>query len=67
MEIGGACGRRGRFFKEKAPQKPFWKRLFGGWWDWDPGLGEVRPVFAEGKDRLAVGVSLGAPFFFGWK
>ena len=26
---GGACGRKGRFFKEKAPQKPFWEKVFG--------------------------------------
>ena len=52
---GGACGRKGRFFKEKAPQKPFWKRFFGGQWggcEHRPPIPEgARPVFAEGKDR----------------
>ena len=53
----GACGRKGRFFKEKAPQKPFLKKVFGV----PHGVGAnmavptpegARPVFAEGKDRL---------------
>jgi hypothetical protein len=25
---GGRCGAEGRFFKEKAPQKPFWEKVF---------------------------------------
>ena len=24
----GRCGAKGRFFKEKAPQKPFWEKVF---------------------------------------
>ena len=31
---GGRCGAKVRFFKEKAPQKPFWERFLGypmGW------------------------------------
>ena len=65
---GAPAGAEGRFFKEKAPQKPFWEKVFWGWWEWVRtwrllGLGAVRPVFAEGKDRLAVGVSFGGAIF----
>ena len=69
--VGGACGREGRFFKEKAPQKPFWEKVFGV----PHGVGAnmavpmpegARPVFAEGKDRSSRGLSLRGPFIFGW-
>ena len=69
VKIGGACGRKGRFFKEKAPQKPFWEKVFWGWWEWVRtwrllGLGAVRPVFAEGKDRQWWAFLLWAHFSF---
>ena len=67
----GRCGAEGRFFKEKAPQKPFWKKVF-----WVPHwVGAnmavpvpegARPVFAEGKDRSSRGLSLQGPFSFRW-
>ena len=50
------AGAEGRFFKEKAPQKPFWEKVFGV----PHGVGAnmavpvpegARPVFAGGKDR----------------
>ena len=34
LRARGRCGAEGRFFKEKAPQKPFWERFLGypvGW------------------------------------
>ena len=47
--------RGGRFFKEKAPQKPFWERFFVPQWGecehGKPIPEGARPVFAEGKDR----------------
>ena len=52
---GGACGHKGRFFKEKAPQKPFWEKVFyrpmGGGEHRPPIPEGARPVFAGGKDR----------------
>ena len=66
---GGRCGAKGRFFKEKAPQKPFLEKVFLGY---PMGVGAnmavpapegARPVFADGKDRSEVGVSLGVPIY----
>ena len=57
LRRGGRCGAEGRFFKEKAPQKPFLEKVFLGY---PMGVGAnmavpapegARPVFAEGKDR----------------
>ena len=28
LAFGVSCGAEGRFFKEKAPQKPFWGKVF---------------------------------------
>ena len=65
------AGAEGRFFKEKAPQKPFWEKVFGV----PHGVGAnmavpvpegARPVFAGGKDRSSRGLSLQDPFSFGW-
>ena len=67
---GAPAGAEGRFFKEKAPQKPFWEKVFGV----PHGVGAnmavpspegARPVFAEGKDRSSRGLSLRGPFIFG--
>ena len=68
---GGACGRRGRFFKETAPQKPVWEKVFGVPHGVSanmavPAPEGARPVFADGKDRSSRGLSLRGPFFFGW-
>ena len=70
FDLSGSApaGAGGRFFKEKAPQKPFWEKVLGV----PHGVGAnmavpapegARPVFAEGKDRSEVGVSLRAPIF----
>ena len=70
LRRGGACGRKGRFFKEKAPQKPFWERFliaqWGGCEHRAPMPEGARPVFAEGKDRSSRGLSLQGPFSFRW-
>ena len=56
LRARGRCGAEGRFFKEKAPQKPFWEKVFlrpMGECEHGPPMPEgARPVFAEGKDRL---------------
>ena len=72
LGFGGApAGAEGRFFKEKAPQKPFWEKVFGV----PHGVGAnmavpapegARPVFAEGKDRQRFAFLWVCPFIFGW-
>ena len=69
--MGGRCGAEGRFFKEKAPQKPFLKKVFYAQWEGcehRPTMPEgARPVFAGGKDRLRWAFLFFGPFFFGRK
>ena len=53
---GAPTGAEGRFFKEKAPQKPFWGKVFGVPHGVSANMAVpvpegARPVFAEGKDR----------------
>ena len=61
--------RGGRFFKEKAPQKPFWKRFFwrpmGGVRTWSAHAGGGAPSICRWQRPSAVGVSSRGPFFFG--
>ena len=68
---GAPAGAEGRFFKEKAPQKPFWEKVFGV----PHGVGAnmavpapegARPVFADGKDRQRFAFLWVCPFIFGW-
>ena len=68
---GGACGRGGRFFKEKAPQKPFWEKVFGVPHGGSANMAVptpegARPVFADGKDRQRWAFLWVCPFIFGW-
>ena len=63
--------RGGRFFKEKAPQKPFWERFFVPQWGecehGKPIPEGARPVFAEGKDRQRLAFLPVAHFSLGGK
>ena len=68
---GGRCGAKGRFFKEKSPQKPFLEKVFLGY---PMGVGAnmavpapegARPVFADGKDRQRFAFLWVCPFIFG--
>ena len=69
--MGGRCGAEGRFFKEKAPQKPFLEKVFYAQWEGcehKPTMSEgARPVFAGGKDRLCRAFLFGAHLSLGEK
>jgi hypothetical protein len=64
---GGAAAPRVAFLRKKLRKNLLGKRFFGGQWgkcEHRPPIPEgARPVFAEGKDRLAVGVSFLGPIF----
>ena len=67
---GGAAAPRVAFLRKKLRKNLLGKRFFGGQWgkcEHRPPIPEgARPVFAEGKDRLAVGASFLGPIFLGW-
>ena len=64
---GGAAARGGRFFKEKAPQKPFWEKVFcrpmGGVRTWSAHAGGGAPSICRRQRPSAVGVSFLGPIF----